>query len=258
MIGTRWKVAHLANSNTLDSAARKWRGFFSGNLVIAVAVFVAYLLVKLFVAEDLLGSVLRWIGGLGPAGPLIFIGIYVVAPVLFFPAVILSIGAGTVFGLLAGSIYVSIGATLGATCAFLVGRYIARDLIASRLERNAKFKAIDRAVAREGWKIVGLARLSPFFPFNLLNYAFGLTDISLRDYFFATWVGMIPGIVMYVYLGSLAGDVAMIGSRPVRHSAAHWAFEVGGFAVSVAVALYVTYVASRALREKTGLEGEGA
>jgi uncharacterized membrane protein YdjX (TVP38/TMEM64 family) len=175
-----------------------------------------------------------------------------VAPVLFFPGVILSIGAGTVFGLLAGSIYVSIGATLGATCAFLVGRYAARQWVAARLEGKAKFRAIDRAVAREGWKIVGLARLSPLFPFNLLNYAFGLTDISLRDYFFATWVGMIPGIIMYVYLGSLAGDVALIGSRPVKRTAAHWAFEVAGFVVSVAVALYVTYVAGRALREKTG------
>jgi len=222
------------------------------NLLIVVMLFVAYLAVKLFVAEDLLKSTLRWIGGLGPVGPLIFIGLYIVAPILFFPGVILSIGAGTVFGLLAGSIYVSIGATLGATCAFLVGRYVAREWIAAKLQGNAKFKAVDRAVAREGWKIVGLARLSPLFPFNLLNYAFGLTDISLRDYFFATWVGMIPGIVMYVYLGSLVGDIAMIGSRPVKRSSAQWAFEVVGFVISVAVTLYVTYIAGRALREKTG------
>ncbi len=113
-------------------------------------------------------------------------------------------------------------------------------------------------MAREGWKIVGLARLSPLFPFNLLNYAFGLTDISLRDYFFATWLGMIPGVVMYVYIGSLARDVAMIGSRTVAHTPAHWAFEVGGFVVSVALAIYVTYVAGRALRQKTGVEGEHA
>lgn len=237
---------------------RGLRRLWSGNVLIAVAVFVAYLAVKFFVAEDLLKNLLRWIGGLGPAGPLIFIGIYIVAPVLFFPGVILSIGAGTVFGLLAGSIYVSIGATLGATCAFLVGRYVARELVASKLQGNAKFRAIDRAVAREGWKIVGLARLSPFFPFNLLNYAFGLTGISLRDYFFATWAGMIPGIIIYVYLGSLAGDVAMIGNRPVKRTAAHWALEVGGFAVSLAVAVYVTYVASRALRERTSVDGERA
>jgi len=224
----------------------------SPHLLIGAAIVVAVVAVKLFVAEDLLRGVLGWIAGLWVAGPVIFIGMYIVAAVLFLPGVILSIGAGTVFGVVAGSIYVSIGATLGATCAFLVGRYAAREWVAARLEGNARFKAIDRAIAREGWKIVGLARLSPLFPFNLLNYAFGLTDISLREYFFATWLGMIPGIVMYVYLGSLVRDIALIGSRPVKPGAAHWAFEVGGFAVSVAVALYVTWVAGRALREKTG------
>jgi len=220
--------------------------------VIAVAIVIALVAVKLFVAEDLLRSALRWISGLGPFAPLIFICMYIVAPVLFIPGAILSIGAGTVFGLLAGSIYVSIGATLGATCAFLVGRYVARGWVAKKLEGNEKFKAIDRAVAREGWKIVGLARLSPFFPFNLLNYAFGLTEISLKDYFFATWAGMIPGIIMYVYLGSLARDVARIGVMPVRRTPAQWTFEVVGFIASVAVAVYVTYVAGKALREKTG------
>jgi uncharacterized membrane protein YdjX (TVP38/TMEM64 family) len=246
----------LDDSSALSSAAsaprRGWRRFLTGNLLLGVAVFLAYLAVKMLVAEDLLKNILRWIAGLGPAGPLLFIGLYIVAPILLFPGVILSIGAGTVFGLLAGSIYVSIGATLGATCAFLIGRYIARGWVAAKLEGNAKFKAVDHAVAREGWKIVGLARLSPLFPFNLLNYAFGLTDVSLRDYFFATWVGMIPGIVMYVYLGSLAGDVARIGTRPVKDSTAHWVFEVAGFIASIAVALYVSYVAGRALREKTG------
>jgi len=250
----------LTDSTVLTGTAagprRGLRRFLRGNLVLAAAVFLAYVALKLLVAEDLLRNLLHWIAGLGPAGPLIFIGIYTIAPVLFFPGVILSIGAGTVFGLLAGSIYVSIGATLGATAAFLVGRYIARDWIAGKLQGDARFRAIDRAVAREGWKIVGLARLSPFFPFNLLNYAFGLTDISLRDYFFATWAGMLPGIIMYVYLGSLAGDVALIGSRRVPRGAAHWAFEVAGFAASVALAVYVTYVAGRALRERTSGEGE--
>jgi uncharacterized membrane protein YdjX (TVP38/TMEM64 family) len=228
------------------------RRLLSPNLLIGAAVVAAYVAAKLFVAEDLLRNFLRWVGGLGALGPLIFIGMYTLAPVLFFPGVILSIGAGTIFGVVAGSIYVSIGATLGATCAFLAGRYLARGWVAARLEHNAKFMAIDHAVGREGWKIVGLARLSPLFPFNLLNYAFGLTSISLRDYFFATWVGMIPGIVMYVYLGSLAGDVALVGSNQIKRNPAHWAFEVGGFVVSVAVAGFVTYVAGRALREKTG------
>jgi len=231
----------------LAGARSRWRS----NVVIGVVLLAALVAVKLFVAEDLLRGVLRWISGIGPLAPLIFIAMYIVAPVVFVPGAILSIGAGTVFGLLRGTIYVSVGATLGATCAFLVGRYVAREWVAKKLEGNEKFEAIDRAVAREGWKIVGLARLSPFFPFNLLNYAFGLTRIRLKDYFFATWAGMIPGIVMYVYVGSLARDVARIGVMPIQRTPAQWTFEVVGFIASIAVAVYVAYVAGKALREKT-------
>ncbi len=238
----------LSSAQPQSGTKSRWRS----NAVIGVALLAALLAVKLFVAEDLLRGVLRWISGLGPLAPLIFIGMYIVAPILFVPGAILSIGAGTVFGLLKGTIYVSIGATLGATCAFLVGRYIARGWVAKKLEGNGKFEAIDRAVAREGWKIVGLARLSPFFPFNLLNYAFGLTRIRLKDYFFATWAGMIPGIVMYVYIGSLVRDVARIGVMPIHRTPAQWIFEVVGFIASIAVAVYVAYVAGKALREKTG------
>jgi uncharacterized membrane protein YdjX (TVP38/TMEM64 family) len=241
----------LADSAALTGAAQTPRRGIR-NVVIGAALVAVFFAAKFLVAEDLLRGVLRWVGSLGPLGPVIFIILYTIAPVLFIPGAILSIGAGTVFGLLAGSIYVSIGATLGATCAFLVGRYLARGWVAGKLEGNPKFQAIDRAVAREGWKIVGLARLSPLFPFNLLNYAFGLTEISLKDYFFATWAGMIPGIVMYVYIGSLAGDVARIGTRQVHRTPGQWALEVAGFIASVAVALYVTYIAGKALREKTG------
>ncbi len=244
----------MADSPAVAAAQTPRRGIRSllrANVVVGAALVAVFFAVKFLVAEDLLRGVLRWVGSLGPLGPAIFVILYTIAPVLFIPGAILSIGAGTVFGLLAGSIYVSIGATLGATCAFLVGRYLARGWVAGKLEGNPKFKAIDRAVAREGWKIVGLARLSPFFPFNVLNYAFGLTEIPLKDYFFATWAGMIPGIIMYVYIGTLAGDVARIGTRPVVRTPGQWTLEVVGFIASVAVALYVTYVAGRALREKT-------
>src|SRR5207302_6285236 len=106
-----------------------------------------------------------------------------------------------------------IGATLGATAAFLVGRYLARDWVAHRIEANQKFKAIDQAVGREGGKIVLLTRLSPIFPFNLLNYAFGVTQVTLRSYFLASAVGMIPGTILYVYIGSVAGMVAAEGTH---------------------------------------------
>ncbi|MEA2649986.1 MAG: hypothetical protein QOG61_2421, partial [Candidatus Binataceae bacterium] len=132
---------------------------------------------------------LQWISALGAVAPIVFIAAYIAACVLFIPGSIMTIGAGVLFGVIRGSIYVSIGATLGATAAFLVGRYFARDWVAAKLAGNATFSAIDAAVGREGWKIVGLTRLSPVFPFNLLNYAYGLTSVSLRDYLLASWIG---------------------------------------------------------------------
>jgi len=203
-----------------------------------------------FNAQALLRSALDGIARLGPWGPVIFVLLYVAATVAFVPGSILTLGAGFVFGVVKGSIIVSISATLGATAAFLVGRYLARDWVSKKIEGNAKFKAIDEAVAREGWKIVGLTRLSPVFPFNLLNYAFGLTRVSLRDYFFASWIGMMPGTVMYVYLGSLAGDLAAVGAGGRARTPAEWALYVVGLLATVAVTVYVTRVARRALQQR--------
>ena len=107
------------------------------------------------------------------------------------------------FGFGCGLLWVTIGANIGANLAFFVGRYFARDAISKQIEGNQRFEAIDRAVESEGWKIVGLTRLSPAFPFNLLNYAFGLTNIRWLEYFLATLIGMLPGTIMYVYIGSL-------------------------------------------------------
>jgi uncharacterized membrane protein YdjX (TVP38/TMEM64 family) len=194
---------------------------------------------------------LEWIAQLGPLAPVAFIGAYIVGTVFFVPGAILTIGAGALFGLAYGIVYVSVGATLGATGAFLLGRYVAREWVARRLQGNQKFEAIDRAVAREGWKIVGLARLSPVFPFNLLNYAFGLTDIPLKDYFLASWVGMLPGIAMYVYIGTLAGDLARAESGSTRSSPAHWVLEIVGLIATAVVVVYVTYIAHKALNQKS-------
>ena len=147
-------------------------------LLITVLVGVALILALKFDPRELLRSTLAWIGNLGAWGPLLFIAIYIVASVLFIPASVLTLGAGALFGIVRGSLYVIIGATLGATAAFLVGRYLARDWVARQIEANQKFKAIDQAVGREGGKIVLLTRLSPVFPFNLLNYAFGVTQVT--------------------------------------------------------------------------------
>ena len=202
---------------------------------------------------ELLTGALAWVSGLGMWGPVIFVVIYVAACVFFVPGSILTLGAGVIFGVVKGSVIVSVSATLGATAAFLVGRYLARDWVARKIEGNAKFKSIDLAVAREGWKIVGLTRLSPVFPFVLLNYAYGLTKVSLRDYFFASWIGMLPGTVMYVYIGSLAGDLARLGAGGRERTTAEWVLYGVGFIATVAVTVFVTRIARAALREKTSV-----
>jgi uncharacterized membrane protein YdjX (TVP38/TMEM64 family) len=201
---------------------------------------------KVFHVQELLSQALEWVAQLGPWGPVIFIVLYVLATVLFVPGSVLTLGAGAIFGVFWGSVYVSIAATLGATCAFLVGRHLAREAIARKIEGDERFAAIDRAVAREGWKIVGLTRLSPVFPFTLLNYAFGITRVKLGHYVLASWIGMIPGTVMFVYLGSIAK--AASGER--TRTAGEWLLYGVGMLATVGVTLYVTRIAKRALAEK--------
>lgn len=196
-----------------------------------------------------LAELLAQIQHLGPWGPLAFIAIYVLACVFFAPGALLTLGAGALFGVSCGTVYVSIGSILGATLAFLIGRYLARDWVLGKISGSAKFQAVSKAVAAEGWKIVLLTRLSPVFPFNLLNYAFGVTEVSLRDFFLASWIGMLPGTVLYVYIGSLAGGLADLGGGRSR-GPMEWAFYAFGLAATVLVTLYITRIAKKAIDKK--------
>jgi len=200
-----------------------------------------------FNPQTILFHALTWVDSLGSVGAIAFIIIYILATLAFFPGSILTLGAGVVFGLVLGSFYVFIGATIGATAAFLVGRYLARGWVAEKIQGNNKFQAIDEAVGKEGLKIVLLTRLSPIFPFNLLNYAYGVTGVSLKDYLLGS-AGMIPGTIMYVYIGSLAGSLATIGtSTPATNPTLQWTIRLIGFIATVAVTLYVTKIARQAL-----------
>ena len=216
-------------------------------ILIIVAIAALVVTAKLFDLQQVFRDTLAWISGLGSVAPLMFIVIYILACVLLLPGSILTLGAGAVFGVIKGSIAVSVGSTLGATCAFLVGRYLARNWVSGKIAENEKFKAIDDAVAREGWKIVLLTRLSPIFPFNLLNYAFGLTKVSLKQYFLASWIGMIPGTIMYVYIGSLAGDLASIGTGARTRSTGEWILYSIGLLATIIVTIFVTRLAKKAL-----------
>src|SRR5436190_3292983 len=235
----RGAVAQSQEVSSSVSSRWKW-------VLYATAGVALLLAAKYFDVQDLLKGALDRIGELGPWGPVIFIGLYVVATVLFVPGSVLTLGAGAVFGVALGSVYVSISATLGATAAFLVGRYLARDAIARKIEKNEKFATIDRAVANEGWKIVLLTRLSPVFLFTLLNYAFGLTRVKLSHYVLASWLGMIPGTVMYVYLGSLVN----VGASHRQRTTGEWVLYGAGLLATVTVTVFVTRLARRALAKK--------
>jgi uncharacterized membrane protein YdjX (TVP38/TMEM64 family) len=207
-----------------------------------------------FAPQQWLIDALQYIRDLGPIGAIVFILLYIIATVAFLPGSIVTLGAGVLFGVGLGSIYVFIGATLGSGAAFLVGRYLARGWVAKKIEGNDRFRAIDEAVGREGFKIVVLTRLSPIFPFNLLNYAYGLTGVTFRDYILGT-VGMIPGTIMYVYLGSLAGNLATLGAGDTPSDpVVTWTIRIIGFIATVAVTLYVTRIARQALQREVSDE----
>jgi uncharacterized membrane protein YdjX (TVP38/TMEM64 family) len=219
-------------------------------LVVAALVIAA----EFFDVKQGIRDMLAWISGLGAMAPLIFIGLYIIVCILMLPGFILTLGAGVLLGVVKGSVAVSIGSTLGATCAFLIGRYLARDWVSGKISGNEKFKAIDDAVARQGWKIVFLTRLSPVFPYNLLNYAYGLTKVSLKHYFFASWIGMIPVTIMYVYIGSLAGDLAKVGSGERIRTTGEWIMYGVGLLATLVVTVIVTRIAKNALTTSIPLD----
>jgi uncharacterized membrane protein YdjX (TVP38/TMEM64 family) len=214
--------------------------------IIGVAVLIAS---SWLPASVWLRSALAFVDRLGAWGPIALGLLYVLATVMLVPGFILTLGAGALFGVFTGTLTVSTAATAGATSAFLIARYAARNAVARRIAGNRRFESIDRAVAVNGWKIVLLTRLSPVFPFNVLNYAFGLTNVSLRDYVIASWIGMLPATVMYVYIGSLAASIARIGAEDRVRSRAEWIFYFAGLAAAILTTVYVTRIARRALKE---------
>lgn len=220
--------------------------------LLAVVVGVLALVLLGRQAGALIPRFAEWVEGLGLLGPVVFVAGYALAVVAFVPGSLLTLAAGALFGVLEGVVYVFVAAVVGSTLAFLLARHGARAAVERRIEGDARFASIDRAVGREGRKIVFLLRLSPVFPFNLLNYALGLTQVRLWDYLLAS-VGMLPGTILYVYAGKLAGDVAAAaGGATVERGPGHWIVTVLGLVATAVVTLLVTRIARRALDEATG------
>ena len=200
--------------------------------------------------QQWLRSLNDWIGQMGLAGIFIFIAVYAAATVLLAPGAILTIGAGFAFGLWKGFLAVSAAATLGASLAFLVARFVARDKIEAMARRNPKFQRIDNAIGKKGAKLVFLLRLSPVIPFNLSNYFYGLTAVKFWPYVLASWIGMMPGTFLYVYIGT-AGKAAVsaAGGEAVKQGWQYWTFMSIGLVATIVVTVWVTKIARDALKE---------
>jgi uncharacterized membrane protein YdjX (TVP38/TMEM64 family) len=215
--------------------------------ILRFAVFVAALVTFFLVLRWVkntgwLDQSLRWIQSLGPWAPIVFIILYVGTVIICMPASILTAGGGFIFGFAEGSFHVLIAATIASNLTFLLGRHLARDWISRKLGTNPRFRAIDEAVATEGWKIVALVRLAPVFPFSITSYAFGLTRVPWGKYFLANFA-LIPGTLLYVYLGSIARDVTEKVATPL------WIKGVT-FGLALIAVIYVARVAKRALARK--------
>jgi uncharacterized membrane protein YdjX (TVP38/TMEM64 family) len=219
--------------------------------VIVLVLIAGLLLAALFFlpVKAYLLAVLEWTRGLGVWGPIFVTAFYVVACVFFLPGSVLTLGAGFLFGVPVGLLSAWLGATLGACAAFIIGRTLARDWVSGKVSTNPKFAAIDEAVEREGFKIVLLLRLSPVFPFNMLNYALGLTKVSFKHYALATLIGILPGGLMYVYFGTAARSLAEVAAGKVEGGLAGQVFFWVGLAATIVVTVFVTRLARRSLRE---------
>ncbi len=219
----------------------------------AKRLLIAFLIVDLAAAivflpfRDWFVQFEEYVKGLGSIGPIAVALVYIVTTVLFIPGSAITIGAGTLFGLTTGFFVVLVGANLGALCAFLLARTLLRKKVTRWAAGNAKFRSLDRAIGSQGFKMVFLSRLSPAFPFNLLNYLLGLTAVRTGSYVVANLLGMLPGILLYVYIGAAARD-ALAGQTDGSTDFYQQILKYVGLLATVAVVVIVTRVARKALR----------
>src|SRR5436309_6167855 len=229
-------------------------------LLALIAIVVALFLAMKFLPDrEWLTNFNDWVGQMGVAGIFIFIVVYAVATVLLAPGAILTIGAGFAFGLWKAFLAVSAGATLGAALAFLVARFIARDKMQAIAQRNEKFRNINEAIGKQGAKLIFLLRLSPVIPFNLSNYLYGLTSVKFWSYVLASWIGMMPGTFLYVYIGT-AGKAAVsaaAGGEAVQRGWQYWTFMTIGLAATIIVTIWVTKIARDALKKTKDVNFKG-
>lgn len=230
--------------------SRYWKWFAVGLVLIALSIAASFLPFAQWIK-----TITGWVEMLGPFGIVVFALIYPMATVLFVPGSLLTNAAGLLFGVLLGTLAAWSGAVLGASLAFLVGRYLARSTIEEKTKSNEKFRGIDEAIGKRGWRIIGLLRLSPLIPFNLSNYFYGITKVGFVPYLLASAGGMLPGTLLYVYLGT-AGRVGLSGGERELSTLEYVFFGVG-LLVTIGVTIWVSRIARKALKE-AGATKEGA
>lgn len=222
--------------------------------LLAGAAIVLCLVAALFPVREELAALLGWIGRRGALGGVLLCLAWIPAAVLFVPGSVLTLGTGFLLGPAWGLLVVSVGSTLGATAAFVVGRWLGREWVRERIGGHQRLGGVDSAIEREGFKVVLLLRLSPLIPYNALNYALSLTGVGLREYVIGSWLGMLPGTVLYVALGagarSLAAAMTGAGERPV----AWLALVAAGLLATAAAVWLVARAARRALAARTEVE----
>jgi len=234
----REHVMEMEGSQGPAAGSRPW----VRPLLLAVAVVAAMVAARALGLGDRLGEPRHWIEGLGPWGPVVFALVYALATVAAIPGSVITVVAGAIFGSVVGVGVVSIGSTLGATGAFVLGRWFARDSVAKWLDGNQRFARLDGLTREHGAIIVAITRRVPLFPFNLLNYGFGLTRVPLRTYGFWSWLCMLPGTVLYV----VGADAV---TRGLAEGRVPWTL-VGIVAVTAVVLSVIVARARRVLSER--------
>lgn len=230
-------------------------------VAVGIIIVSLFLIMGQLPIKQMTEALAGWIDGLGVWGPIVFGVFYILAVLALMPGGALTLAAGAIFGLLQGTIVVSLASTTSAALAFLMARYVARDRVAKMLADYPKFKAIDRAVSQGGWKIVAMLRLSPAVPFNLQNYLYGVTGIGFLPTVLTSWVAMLPGTLMYVYLGYIAREgaaaAAGVGDGGDGGGATDYlklALQIVGLLATIGVTIYITRIANKALKEQTDID----
>ncbi len=232
---------------------KKWLAKYWKWIVLAAVLAALSTAAALLPVKDWVKAFSDWVETLGALGVVLFIVVYALATVLFLPGWIFTVAACLVYGVIAGTAVALAGALLGATLAFLCGRYLVRKRLQAATKGNRKFAAIDKAIGDQGWKIVGLLRLSPLIPFNLSNYFYGVTAVGFWPYVLASAVGMLPGTLLYAYLGG-AGKAGLSGGG--GGSPLKYVLLGVGLLATITVTIIISRAAKKALAKTGAAKGK--